>query len=112
MTRFAQLMGIALISAAAVCAEPQPAQENERQPGTLRISGIHDSDRVLLDGELIGDGKRITRFGGKLLLQPGEYTVTILRANLQTCESEVSVMENRTTTAGCLAAEPQGELVD
>ena len=112
MTRFTQLLGIALISAA-VSAEPQhvPENENESQPGTLRISGISNSDRVLLDGELIGDGKRIAQFGSKLLLNPGEYTVTVVTATHQSCESHVSIRENRTTVATC-SLEESVELVD
>ena len=112
MTRFTQLLGIALISAA-VSAEPQhiPENENESQPGTLRISGINDTDRVLLDGELIGDGKRIARFGSKLLVNPGEYTVTIVSATDQTCESRVNVRENRTAVATC-STQSSEEFVD
>jgi hypothetical protein len=112
MTRFTKFLGIALISAA-VSAEPQqsPQNENERQPGTLRISGVNDTDRVLLDGELIGDGKRIAQFGSKLLVNPGEYTVTILSASQQSCESRVHIRENRTATATCSTDRPE-EFVD
>ena len=114
MKRFTQFLGVALISAA-ISAEPQPQNpenENERQPGTLRISGIHDTDRVLLDGEFIGDGKRIAQFGSKLLVNPGEYTVTILSAGRQTCESRVNIRENRTAVATCSNTEQPEEFVD
>ena len=112
MTRFTHFLGIALISAA-IAAEPQqmPEDQHELQPGTLRLTGIHDTDRVLLDGELIGDGKRIAQFGNKLLVNPGEYTVTIVSGAQQRCESRVSVRENRTATATC-AVEGPVELVD
>jgi hypothetical protein len=79
-----------------------PEFENEEQPGMLRISGIHDTDRVLLDGELIGDGRRIMRFGGKLLVNPGEYIVTILAGdNKKGCSSKILVRENTTSVASC-----------
>ena len=113
MTRLPQLLGIALISAV-VSAEPQqvPANESERQPGTLRLSGLNDSDRVLLDGELIGNGKRIAQFGSKLLVSPGEYTVTIVSATDQSCERHVSVRENRTVVASCSTESDERQLVD
>lgn len=116
MTRFTQLLGIALISAA-VSAEPQPRtlpeNENERQPGTLRLSGIHEHDQVLLDGELIGDGRRLAQFGSKLLVNPGDYTVTIVSsAGDQSCEMRVAVRENRTAVASCGLAQGQEQFVD
>ena len=103
MTRFTQLLGVALISAA-VSAEPNPIPEYqaERQPGTLRISGIQESDRVMLDGELLGDGKRIMQFGSKLLINPGKYRVTVLSAgSINACEAQVVVRENQTAVARC-----------
>ena len=80
MTQFANMVGIA-VAATALCAEtPMPEYQDDRQPGLLRVSGISDTDRVLLDGELIGDGRRLMRFGSKLLVNPGQYTVTIVSA--------------------------------
>jgi hypothetical protein len=112
MKCLAQFLGTAML-ATLVSAEPQnlPKPNQEKQPGTLRISGLNDTDRVLLDGELVGDGKRIARFGGKILVNPGEYTVTIVSANQQSCQSTVFVVENRTSVAGCVA-DSQDELVD
>lgn len=76
--------------------------QEERQPGLLRVSGISDTDRVLLDGELIGDGRRLTRFGSKLFVNPGRYTVTIVNSSNQTnCRYRISIRENETATAGC-----------
>jgi hypothetical protein len=112
MTRFTNLFGVALVSAS-LYADPQqrPATENERQPGTLRISGIKDTDQVLLDGELIGDGKRIAKFGSRLLVTPGEYTVTIVSVSHEGCESRVSIRENRTSVASC-STDSRDNLVD
>ena len=115
MTRFTQLLGVALISAA-VSAEPNRLSEPraERQPGTLRISGIQESDRVMLDGELLGDGKRVMQFGSKLLINPGKYRVTILSAgSMNACEAQVVVRENQTTVARCTPEMiPEEQLVD
>lgn len=78
----------------------------------LRVFGIEDNDRVLLDGELIGDGKRIARFGSKLLINPGDYKVTVVSSSPQhSCESIVSIRENRTSTVRC-ASPPPEQLVD
>lgn len=108
MTRFTQILGAALL-AGVISAEPQhmPEYESERQPGTLRISGVSDNDRVLLDGELIGSGKRLARFGSKLLVNPGEYTVTIVSASNGTCVSHVQIEENRTSVARCSNSQDQ-----
>jgi hypothetical protein len=116
MTRFTQLLGVALIAAAAGAAEPNrlPDYQSERQPGTLRISGLQESDRVMLDGELLGDGKRIMRFGSKLLINPGKYRVTVLPAgSMNPCEAMVVVRENQTSVARCTPDnEAQEHLVD
>jgi hypothetical protein len=104
MTRCTQLLGVALISAAAAVAEPTRLTEyqTERQPGTLRISGLQESDRVMLDGELLGDGKRIISFGSKLLINPGKYRVTVVQAgSTNACEALVVVRENQTAVARC-----------
>jgi hypothetical protein len=115
MTRFTQLLGVALISAVA-SAEPNrlPEYQAERQPGTLRISGIRETDRVMVDGELLGDGKRIMQFGGKLLINPGKYRVTVLSAgSINACEAQVIVRENQTAVARCTPDNsPQEQLVD
>jgi hypothetical protein len=105
MTRFTQLMSLAFISVSLFAeSTPMPEFENERQPGVLRLSNIDENDRVLLDGELIGDGKRIARFGSKLLVSPGEYTVTVVSSSPQhSCESVVSIRENRTSVVRCTA---------
>jgi hypothetical protein len=88
--------------------------ETERQPGTIRISGIQESDRVMLDGELLGDGKRLMRFGSKLLVNPGKYRVTVLAAgSMSACEALVVVRENQTAVARCTPEnDGQEQLVD
>ena len=110
MTRFANMVGIAVL-ATALCAEtPMPEYQDERQPGLLRVSGISDTDRVLLDGELIGDGRRLMRFGSKLLVNPGQYTVTIVSGeNRTSCSYRISIRENETATAKCARPSSQSE---
>ena len=106
MTRFAKFLGIAGLAAALSAETPLlesfPEFDNEQQPGLLRVSGINQNDRVLLDGELIGDGKRLLRFGNKLFVNPGEYTITILTGENRTaCSYRISIRENETATARC-----------
>ena len=84
MTCSTLLFGIAAAAAALSAEVPVPEVEAERQPGLIRITGIDESDRVLLDGELMGDGKRLMRFGSKLFVNPGQYTLTVLTRNNQT----------------------------
>src|SRR5215217_1868429 len=104
MTRFTQILGIAGL-AAVLSAETRgpafvPEFDNEQQPGLLRVSGIDQDDRVFLDGELIGNGKRLLRFGNKLLVSPGQYTITILTGENRTaCSYRISIRENETATA-------------
>jgi hypothetical protein len=113
MTCLTQLLGLALLSATLLAeSQPFPEYEKERQPGVLRLSGIDDNARVLLDGELIGDGKRIARFGSKLLINPGDYTVTVISSSPRnSCESVVSIRENRTSVVRCITPPPD-QLVD
>ena len=102
MTCSTLLFGIAAAAAALSAEVPVPEVEAERQPGLIRITGIDESDRVLLDGELMGDGKRLMRFGSKLFVNPGQYTLTVLTRNNQTsCVSHINVRENETATARC-----------
>lgn len=79
-----------------------PEYQNESQPGVLRVSGIEETDSVLLDGELIGNGKRLARFGNKLLINPGEYTVTVRTGQNRTaCSYRIAIRENETAVARC-----------
>jgi hypothetical protein len=113
MTRVTQLLSLAFISATLFAeTKPMPEFDQERQPGVLRLSGIEDNDRVLLDGELVGDGMRIARFGGQFFINPGEYRVTVISATPQrSCESVVSVRENQTSVVRCTVPPPE-QLVD
>lgn len=102
MKRFSQFLLVAVSAAVSFAQTPVPEFDEEQQPGVLRVAGIGDTDRVLLDGELIGDGRRLARFGSKLLVQPGDYTVTILRSDSGiSCKSRVTIRENATVTARC-----------
>ena len=110
MTRFTGFLA-ASIAAFSLSAETGvPEFQNERQPGLLRVSGVGDSDKVLLDGELIGDGKRISRFGNRLFVDPGSYLVTILTSdNRLACHTRVAVRENATAVARCPQEGESGE---
>jgi hypothetical protein len=110
MTRFVNRIGLAIAATALYAQTPIPEYQAERQPGLLRVSGISDTDRVLLDGELIGDGRRLTRFGNKLLVNPGQYTVTIVNGGNHTyCSYRISIRENETATARCAHPSPSVE---
>ncbi len=110
MTRLAKMVGIAAAAAALFAETPMPEYQDERQPGLLRVSGISDTDRVLLDGELIGDGRRLMRFGSKLFVNPGQYTVTIVSGEHRTaCSYRISIRENETATARCARPSSKAE---
>jgi hypothetical protein len=98
---------IAALAAITLSAETRiPEFQNEVQPGLLRVSGINATDQVYLDGELIGDGQRLTRFGNKLLVNPGDYTFAIVtEGNKLACRSHITIRENATVTARCPAPE-------
>ena len=118
MTSLTKFFGIALAAAALSSETRMPdffyEMNNEQQPGLLRVSGIDDNDRVFLDGELIGDGRRLLRFKNKLLVNPGQYTITILSAdNRTTCSYPISIRENETAIARCDGPGPaQNQEVD
>ena len=102
MTQVIGIVAAGLLAIGLLGETKMPESEGERQPGLLHVSGINDDDRVLLDGELIGDGKRIMRFGGKLLLNPGDYVVTVMTTdNQQACSSTISIRENAIAVATC-----------
>ena len=90
-----------------------PEFDDEKQPGLLRFSGVADTDRVLVDGELVGNGSRLQRFGNRILINPGQYTVTVVKPdNKIACKSKIVVRENASVVARCESAASDEQQVD
>ena len=75
--------------------------ENEPQPGIIRLAGVSDADIVSLDGEEIpSSGLRRIRYN--LLIAPGIYTLKVRNAETgRTCTTRVVVSEHRTVEPAC-----------
>jgi hypothetical protein len=77
------------------------SNENEPQPGVIRLAGVSDADVVSLDGEEIpASGLRRSRFD--LLIAPGIYTLKVRNAETgRTCTTRVVVSEYRIVEPAC-----------
>lgn len=87
-------------------------QASERQPGVLRFAGLKDTDRVLIDDEVVGTGQRLSKFRYEVLVAAGDYRITVInKDNEEACSVEVNVPENATVNAGCTARQSAPKLV-
>ena len=78
------------------------SNENEPQPGVIRLAGVSDADIVSLDGEEIpASGLRRIRYN--LLIAPGIYTLKVRNAEPgRTCTTRIVVSEHRTVEPTCV----------
>ena len=98
---------VPVLAATTLLAETRiPEFQNEPQPGILRLSGVSASDRVFVDGDFLGDGKRLATFGSQLLISPGSYEVVVVTSTNQVaCRSQIPVHENSIAVARCARPE-------
>jgi hypothetical protein len=103
---------MALIAAAAICLSQgsvwaqEPQTDSDAKAGELRVEGVAPSDRVYIDGELVGSGRKLARFKNTLPIAAGEYVVSVRDGNDQVkCARVVQVPGNGSAVARCGAGE-------
>jgi hypothetical protein len=100
------LTGIAM-SVSAFAQSPSVVHDDEDtiQPGSIQFQGVTQADEIRLDGEVV-NAKGLARSKYVLLLAPGNYVVSVRRAETgESCTARVAVRASETVTPIC-SAEP------
>jgi hypothetical protein len=95
--------------AVSICsAQSVHEEEDTRQPGTVLFAAIAKTDTVFLDGERVGTGRSLDRYGRELLVAPGTYVVTVVSAGTtNVCNTRILVRAREITVPQCGHREPQ-----
>lgn len=99
---------MALIAVSVCSAQSVSDEEDTRQPGTVLFAAIAKNDTVFLDGERVGTGRSLDRYGRELLVAPGTYVVTVVSAGARNvCNTRILVRAREITVPQCRRGIPR-----